>query len=98
LEGFEYHAFFGWWDLKRVLVGADDMYVMSVSQLKVAVEFVGKAEVEERQKNLKALQVATLNYAGVCSAGPPGELRSACSSISPSQFHLVTKLYFNHFR
>lgn len=57
------------------------MYVMSVRQQRVAVELVGKAEVEERQGHLEDLKVATLTYAGVCSAGPHGQLR-ACPSTS----------------
>ena len=58
------------------------MYVMSVRQQRVAVELVGKAEVEERLGHLEILKVATLTYAGVCSAGPQGQLRAACPSTS----------------
>lgn len=61
---------------------SDDMYVMSVRQLRVAVELVGKAQVEERQRHLENLKVATLTYAGVCSAGPLGQVRAACPSIT----------------
>ncbi|KAG0628577.1 hypothetical protein M758_1G036700 [Ceratodon purpureus] len=60
----------------------DDMYVMSVRQQRVAVELVGKAEVEERQGHLENLKVATLIYAAVCSAGPQGQLRAACPKIN----------------
>lgn len=72
---------------------ADDMYVMSVRQLRVAVELVGKAQVEERQRHLENLKVATLTYAGVCSAGPLGQVRAACPSTL-----LITLSYFepNH--
>ena len=67
------------------------MYVMSVRQQRVAVEFVGKAEVEERQGHLENLKVATLTYAGVRSAGPQGQLRAACPST------LLTFIYFENY-
>lgn len=65
-------------------IRADGMYVMSVRQQRVSVELVGKAEVEERQRHLEHLKVAALIYAGVCSAGPHGQLRAACPSTTSS--------------
>lgn len=56
------------------------MYVMSVRQQRVSVELVGKEQVEERQRHLEFLKVATLIYGMVCSAGPHGQLKAACPS------------------
>lgn len=62
------------------------MYVMSVRQQRVSVELVGKAQVEERQRHLENLKVATLIYAGVCSAGLHGQLKDACPSTLTTIF------------
>jgi len=77
------------------------MYVMSARQQRVSVELVGKAEVEERQRHLENLRVATLIYAGVCSTGPHGQLRAACPStlstifrFEPYRFHVFCLLAF----
>ncbi|OAE19058.1 hypothetical protein AXG93_2839s1540 [Marchantia polymorpha subsp. ruderalis] len=54
--------------------GEDGMYVMSVRQRRMTVELVGKDQIEEKQKHLEDLKVVILAYAGVCSAGPRGQV------------------------
>ncbi|EFJ23244.1 hypothetical protein SELMODRAFT_175129 [Selaginella moellendorffii] len=60
---------------------AEDMYLMSVRQRKVAVELVGQSKVEEKQKKLNELRAASLVFAGVSSLGPPGEISSSAPNI-----------------
>jgi len=76
-------------------IRADDMYVMSVRQQRVSVELVGKAEVEERQRHLENLKVATLIYAGVRSAGPHEQLRAACPSTLTTIFFFTSMSSFS---
>ena len=59
------------------------MYVLSTGKnrkTKVPVLLVGKEQVEARQGQLGILRLAALSYAGVCCAGPAGQIRAVAPS------------------
>jgi hypothetical protein len=59
------------------------MYVLSTGKnrkTKVPVLLVGKEQVEALQGQLGILRLAALSYAGVCCAGPAGQIRAVAPS------------------
>jgi hypothetical protein len=56
------------------------MYVLSTSQKRVSVEFIGKNKVQEKLKNLDELSSASVAYMGVSSIGSPDELKNLVPS------------------
>ncbi|KAG0567309.1 hypothetical protein KC19_7G125700 [Ceratodon purpureus] len=62
----------------------EEMYVLSTGKnrkTKVPVLLVGKEQVEARQRQLGILRLAALSYAGVCCAGPAGQIRAVAPNI-----------------
>ncbi|KAL6624574.1 hypothetical protein ACP70R_031895 [Stipagrostis hirtigluma subsp. patula] len=59
----------------------DEMYVLSTSQKRVSVEFVGKNKVQEKLKNFNELSSASVSYMGVSSIGSPDELKSLVPNL-----------------
>ncbi|KAJ6295169.1 hypothetical protein OIU76_023135 [Salix suchowensis] len=58
----------------------DEMYVLSASNRRVSVQFVGKEKIQDKLSRLEELTGASLSYLGVSNPGSPNEI----SNIVPN--------------
>eukprot|EP00252_Welwitschia_mirabilis_P021145 TRINITY_DN5335_c0_g1_i1.p1 TRINITY_DN5335_c0_g1~~TRINITY_DN5335_c0_g1_i1.p1 ORF type:complete len:538 (-),score=96.47 TRINITY_DN5335_c0_g1_i1:397-2010(-) len=59
----------------------DEMYVLSTSQKRVAIELVGLNKIQERQRQIENLVHVSLAYAGIGEAGPTQHTRDLLSNL-----------------
>lgn len=61
---------------------ADEMYVLSASDKRVSVQFVGKDIIKDKLSRFEELTSVSLSYMGVSSLGNPCQI----GSVLPSKF------------
>ncbi|KAJ8760548.1 hypothetical protein K2173_015215 [Erythroxylum novogranatense] len=59
----------------------DEMYVLSASKKRVAVELLGKDKIEDKISRLEELRSASLSYMGVSNPGSPVEISSVVPNL-----------------
>ncbi|KAA8549632.1 hypothetical protein F0562_001350 [Nyssa sinensis] len=59
----------------------DEMYVLSASNRRVSIQFLGKDKIQDRLSRFEELKVASLSYLGVSSVGLPGQIRTVVPNL-----------------
>uniref|UniRef100_A0A5B7B8U5 CAP-Gly domain-containing protein n=1 Tax=Davidia involucrata TaxID=16924 RepID=A0A5B7B8U5_DAVIN len=59
----------------------DEMYVLSASNRRVSVQFLGKDKIQDKLSRFEELTAASLSYLGVSSSGLPCQIRTIVPNI-----------------
>ncbi|KAL6983197.1 hypothetical protein U1Q18_016589 [Sarracenia purpurea var. burkii] len=59
----------------------DEMYILSASNRRVSVQFLGKDKIQDKLSRFEELAAASLSYLGVSSSGPPCQIRATVPNL-----------------